>query len=346
MHGSELAKRDSRDTGPITTEIGYTDADFAISDRTRERLADAVPPNTRRAYTRQWNLFTTWCAQHGRLALPATAQTLADYVTHLCDAGYDPSTIEQAQGAIRSMHRAAGYPGQPDSAAALVVLRGYRRDRAATGRAAQREAPPVTIPVLRAMTEACDLSTRAGVRDRLVLMLGLALMGRRSELAALHRGDVSEAAEGIEVLVRASKTDKDARGAIIAIPRGTHPLTDPVTAWRAGAPSSMRTTSMTVACCAASGRADGSARACRMSRSTPSSGVWQSRPGCLGRMSTPRTACAPGRHRGVRSRGAGLGHRQTRPVGDQLSGAAALYPRGGPVARKDEGRRTVIMEDK
>ncbi|GLX99599.1 hypothetical protein Hesp01_75490 [Herbidospora sp. NBRC 101105] len=82
------------------------------------------------------------------------------------------------------------------------------------------------------MIDACDLTTVIGLRDRLLLVLGLALMGRRSELVALHRADVREVPDGLEVRIATSKTDKDSAGQIVAIPRGSHPLTDPVAAWQ------------------------------------------------------------------------------------------------------------------
>ncbi|MFI6290055.1 integrase [Nonomuraea sp. NPDC050790] len=228
----ELVKYDEPTNGLVQAGTVYTDADYAISDSTRLRLADSSPANTRRAYTRQWTQFTEWCAQPGaiRIPLPATPQTYADYVSHLADTGYAPSTIEQAMGAIRSCHTAAGYEGRPESRAALLVLRQYKRQRAENGQNQQKEAPPVTVPILQAMVDSCPQDTLIGIRDRLVLVLGLALMGRRSELVALNRPDVTVVPDGLEVALRTSKTDKDSLGTIIAIPRGSHPLTDPVSA--------------------------------------------------------------------------------------------------------------------
>ncbi len=75
---------------------GATDADRFVSDATRQRIIDAVPANTVRAYTRQWAAFTTWCTAHGRAGMPATAETLTEYIAHLADAGHAPATIEQA----------------------------------------------------------------------------------------------------------------------------------------------------------------------------------------------------------------------------------------------------------
>lgn len=231
MDGAEIVKRGDTGARLIPVEPEYTATDFLITDETRSRIIEGVPENTQRAYIRQWNLFESWCSRLGRVSLPATAQTFADYVTFLAGQEFAPATISQAMGAIRSRHRTNGHQNRPDSQAALLVLRGYRRERAENGERNQREALPVTIPTLRRMVEAADLSTPVGIRNRLVLVLGLALMGRRSELVALHQADVILVEEGLEVSIRTSKTDKESRGEVIAIPRGSHPLTDPVAAW-------------------------------------------------------------------------------------------------------------------
>lgn len=206
----------------------HTTADLTISDATRARIYDGVPETTRRAYARQWEGFATWCANSGRISLPATPQTLAEYVQGLCGRNLAPSSIEQAISVIRTKHRQAGYRNAPDTEATRLVMRGYKRERAEEGKGGQRKSTPITIESLRAMIDVCDLNTPIGVRDRLLLVLGLALMGRRSELVALTIDDVTETSEGLEVRIRTSKTDKESKGQTIAIPRGTHPLTDPV----------------------------------------------------------------------------------------------------------------------
>jgi site-specific recombinase XerD len=208
--------------------------DRAVSERTRERIADGMSDNTRRAYDRNLIAFTAWCRTAGRTPLPCTAETLAEYVTELCDAGRAPSTVEQIIATIRTAHRLAGFEHQPDTAAARLVLRSHRRERAQTGKRT-RKAPPVVLDALRAIMEACDPTTAAGLRDRVLLILGFALMGRRSELAALDLGDVSETPDGLLVHIRMSKTDQDAIGEEVAIPHGQYADTDPVrilAAWR------------------------------------------------------------------------------------------------------------------
>ncbi len=91
-----------------------TNSDRTVSDRTRALIAAAMPANTKRAYDRTWRQFGTWCAANDRTPLPATAETLAEYVTHLsADRGLSPATIEQAIACVRRVHREAGYEASP-----------------------------------------------------------------------------------------------------------------------------------------------------------------------------------------------------------------------------------------
>lgn len=218
--------------------------DTRISDSTRDRIERSVPENTRLAYERQWNAFTAWCSTVGRTPMPATAETLAEYVSHLADLDRAPSTIEQAVAAIRTLHRHTGHLGQPDTVGALAVLKAHRHERAQAGKR-KRKAPPVTLRPLRAMIDATDPATLIGLRDRVMVVLGFAMMARRSELSGLHIADVtfdhdddpddtiaSGGPTGLTVLIRTSKTDRDAVGAEVTIPRGSHPDTDPVTVVR------------------------------------------------------------------------------------------------------------------
>lgn len=218
---------------PVTGEEPlYTEADFAIPDSTRNRAIRGVAANTRRAYERQWKMFTDWCRIEGRVALPTTEHSLAAYVDDLCTAGQAPASIEQAIAAIRTMHRWADYRNQPFTDTARLVLRGYRNELVEDGRRVQRQSPPITISTLRAMVEACDLRTVAGIRNQALFVLGLALFGRREELAAVVQDDVREVDDGLEITIRTSKTDRDSKGETIGIWRGEHPLTDPVAVWR------------------------------------------------------------------------------------------------------------------
>lgn len=208
--------------------------DHDLAPATVARINDGVAANTRLAYSRIRTEYLGWCDAHGRTAIPATGETLAEYVSALADAGKGTASLEQSIAAVRTLHRLAGHKGSPDTNRARLVVRSHRRERAEDGQRA-RQAPPVLIDSLRAMVDVTTADT-AGLRDRLVLVLGLALMGRRSELTGLRLSDITETADGLLVLIRMSKTDQEAHGIEVAIPPGQHADTDPVRlmrAWRA-----------------------------------------------------------------------------------------------------------------
>ena len=238
--GSHVTPSLEPSQSPITarpeqpTPAAYTDIDFTIAASTAERLLNATPDNTRRTYDYAWRQFERWCTDEGRVPLPATPQTLADYVARLIGCDLAPATIDNAIGAIRSRHTGAGYEGHPNTKAALKLLRAYRKEWADKGNSVTK-ATPLLLDGLRAMVSTCDPATPAGTRDRALLLLGFNMMARRSELSALNQGDLREVDEGLIVSVRYSKTDQDAAGTEVHVPFGQHAETcavRAVTAWR------------------------------------------------------------------------------------------------------------------
>lgn len=221
---------DQPDPGTALTPVSR---DTELSATTWELIKDATPDSTRRAYRDDWKRFTSWCEQNDRTPLPTTAETLAEYAGHLATTQRAPSTIGRALAAITKAHETAGH-GKPDRRGATEVLRGYRKRHAHAGRAA-RKAPALTITALRAMVATLDPDTLVGVRDRAVIVVGFAMGARRSEIAALDLTDVQPHDEGVQVTVRLSKTDRDGRGRLVALPYGSNVATCPVRAlseWR------------------------------------------------------------------------------------------------------------------
>jgi integrase len=218
----------------------HTDRDHELSDDAQQAIDDSIPDNTRRAYGRQWESFTNWCSTDGRVPLPATPKTLAQYVRHLTITPSErtgrtpaPSSIEQAMAVIRAAHKAAGHRDQPETAPALRILKGYKKGQSESG-TRKRKAPAINLPKLRLLIGDCDTTTLAGLRDRTIFILGFTMMARRSELAGLHIEDVKEDDEGdLTILIRSSKTDQEGNGVEVIVPRGVHNETDPVRVVRA-----------------------------------------------------------------------------------------------------------------
>jgi site-specific recombinase XerD len=194
----------------------YRLADFEVPDATAALIAEAVPENTALAYRSRWRSFEAWCAQAGRVALPATAQTVAAYLTHLAtERGLKATSVDAHLTAIRAVHRGAGATAPDALTARKVVVAARRREAARDGRHGPRKAVPVMSADLPAIVAACDDNTAAGLRDRAIVLLGFALLARRSELAALNLSDLELVpTEGLAITIRSSKTDRSARGVI------------------------------------------------------------------------------------------------------------------------------------
>lgn len=198
------------------TGTGYGAVDFELPDQAAELIEEAVPENTGRAYRSRWRSFEAWCLATGRVPLPATAQTVAAYLSYLATARQlKATTVDAHLTAIKAVHRASGHVPPDGLAARKIVVAAQRREARRDGRYGPRRALPVMAGDLPAVVGACDPGTAAGLRDRAVVLLGFALLARRSELAALNISDVVlVAGEGLEVTIRSSKTDQSAAGVV------------------------------------------------------------------------------------------------------------------------------------
>lgn len=209
-----------------------------LSGAALEALAAGTADSTRRAYSADWRTFTDWCTAAGFRPLPATPETVVEYVTHLTltprprtGRPYSPSSIERAIAAVRTAHAAANLT-PPSTKGARIVLRGFRDQLARTKNPAAkpRRAQPAVPAALRAMLAELDRTTLIGKRDAAVLLLGFATAARVSELVALDLADVPESENGIE----ASMYRKKIRAfSGTAVPYGSNPTTCPVRAVRA-----------------------------------------------------------------------------------------------------------------
>ena len=181
---------------------------------------------TWRAYEADWRAFEAWCRAVKLAPLPATAHTVALYLSAEAKLGRAPSTLGRRLAAIRLMHIGARHPSPHDAIEVAEVMRGIRR---AWKRPPQQKAPAVDEDVKR-MVDAVEPQTLRGLRDRALLLVGFAGAFRRSELIALDVEDLVERPEGLAVRIAHSKTDQDGQGAVIAIPRVPHSPYCPVQA--------------------------------------------------------------------------------------------------------------------
>lgn len=190
-------------------------------------LEEAKAANTRRGYRHDMAHFRTWCQSQQLTAVPAEPDTVALYIAALAGQAR-VATIERRLAAISVAHQMQGLESPTRSSLVRTTMQGIRRRHGS----APRQVTPLRLPVLRRLLAALPEHSAAGVRDRAILLLGFAGGFRTSELAGLDRADLEELEEGLVVHLRRAKTDPAGQGRDVAIPRGRHPETCPVSAVR------------------------------------------------------------------------------------------------------------------
>ncbi len=185
---------------------------LGLNARQREYVERSKSKNTKRAYKNAWNDFSYFCAHIARIqALPASPQTVADYLQYLADGASKISTINQRVAAIAFFHRTAGKPDPTIHPLVTTLMQGIRRERVDVRAEEIRQVEPLTRDELFQICIALPEDLR-GKRDKALLLLGFAIARRESELAALNVRDVIFSERGMTVAIRKSKTDQYGEG--------------------------------------------------------------------------------------------------------------------------------------
>lgn len=206
---------------PLAPTAGLVEQAQAYAEASRS-------DNTKRAYAGDWADFTTWCNDQHCESLPATAQTVALYITAQAQAGKKVATITRRLASISQAHQLAGYASPTQVEQVRTILKGIRR----THTTAQDQAAPITIDVLRLLVSVLPADL-LGQRDRALLLLGFAGALRRSEIVALQVEDVTFSNAGAIIRLKRSKTDQEGAGLEKGIPYGENKHTCPVRALKA-----------------------------------------------------------------------------------------------------------------
>jgi site-specific recombinase XerD len=193
-------------TSPRTAQLELSQAARGYAQRARS-------DNTKHAYRAALANFEDFAQARGLVALPATAETVIEYLTHLAESGaVRASTIGVRIAAIGAAHRTAKLHDPTTEEDVRLVLAGVRR---ALGTRPRKKAP-ITLAELERMIAATP-ETLAGKRDRALLLLGWAGGFRRSELAALDVADLHFNGK-LTITLRKSKTDQEGAGMVKNIP--------------------------------------------------------------------------------------------------------------------------------
>lgn len=189
------------------------------TERITSAIADAVPATTKRAYDTGWRAFEDFCSTHGYQSLPANSQTVAAFVTDLDARGFSPSTIGVYHAAVMSKH------GQDAEALRTFGLKQTMKGVHRRQRGYQPvQARALTADEVLAMSQVCG-NDKAGRRDRWLLLVGVSLGLRYSDLATIRISDVEKVpGKGYAVTIPWSKTSGE--GVTLALPSLTPELAD------------------------------------------------------------------------------------------------------------------------
>lgn len=193
-----------------------------ITDKTKAYIANAKAANTRKAYRSDWQDFVTWCNLNGLASLPATQHTIVAYLVERAQT-LKVASLDRRLVSIRQAHSMAGHQFDKGNALIVETMKGIRN----THGAPQNAKAPILLEDLQGMVKELGDNLQ-GKRDKALLLLGFTGAFRRSELVSLQVEDMRVTKEGIEILLRKSKTDQTGKGCMLPIPYGSNPDTCPV----------------------------------------------------------------------------------------------------------------------
>ena len=184
----------------------------------------ASSPHSIRALKSDLEAFDLWCRRHNRVALPASPETVADYLDARAEKGSKPASLGRYKASIAKIHMLLDLKDPTPASLVKLRLQAIRR-RLGT---AQKQARPLRFkgPVrnverdeprglnVRALLECCaeDLP---GLRDRALLSAGYDTGLRASELVAIEVEHIIEAIDPDARLlsIPRSKGDQEGEGA-------------------------------------------------------------------------------------------------------------------------------------
>ena len=172
-------------------------------------VAASIAANTKRTYAAALKRLDA--ALEGQ---DLTDASLAVYLARLHAAGRSPAVAAMAVAAVKFRFRLQGL-ASPAGPATDRVLAGLRREGKGRGRG-QVDGMRFGEVDTAAAVAANDGGSVAGLRDAALLAVASDGLLRVSEVAALDVGDVQAEADGSgRLLVGASKTDQEGRGAVL-----------------------------------------------------------------------------------------------------------------------------------
>lgn len=198
------------------------------SSKSKEYLNSVHADNTLDSYESDWKDFFYWCTQQKLSPMPASPETIVNYISYLAD-GVKANTIARRLSAISANYTAGGYTDDKNPTYDSTVRRALRSIKRKKG-TIQHGKAPLLLEDMHAMANCFDISDITGKRDKALMLAGFAGAFRRSELVGLDVEDLQFTREGVLIVIEKSKGDQEGEGQKLGIPYSETPLSCPVVA--------------------------------------------------------------------------------------------------------------------
>ncbi|MBQ9365921.1 MAG: site-specific integrase [Schwartzia sp.] len=210
-------------TTDYLTENEIINENEGLSEKSKRRLSQSKSENTIKAYDADWRDFVDWCTYHHMESMPASPETIVNYVSDLAD-NAKANTVARRVTAISENHIAAGYDRESNPAKSGIVRAAIASIRREKGTFQHGKAPILmeTLSLLADSLEGDDIVT---LRDKALLYLGFAGAFRRSELVSVTVENLTFTPQGLIVFIPRAKGDQLGKGSTIAIPYSPSPRT-------------------------------------------------------------------------------------------------------------------------
>lgn len=165
------------------------------------------------ATTRSYDADVRHFKQHGG-TIPAAATMVAEYVANFAGS----LAVATLQHRLIAIHRAHYDSGLPSPIMDPIVKRTMQGIRRTFGTKQRRVTALVKDDLVEMMVYVEQQLPMKASRDKALLLIGFAGAFRRSELVGLRCEDITHYDNGLELLLRRSKTDQEGVGRTVFIP--------------------------------------------------------------------------------------------------------------------------------
>ncbi|MEM6844877.1 MAG: site-specific integrase [Bacteroidota bacterium] len=203
-------------TAVVSTEVSQAAARYL-------KLGIEKSDNTVRAYKSDLDCYTRWCQAHHCPPFPATPGQVVNYISAIAGQ-YKVATLERRLAMLSSFHELQNLESPTGSKLVRTAMDGIKREKGIR----QTQAPAYNMEKFRKVVLSLDEISNAGLRDKVIILLGFTGAFRRGELSAVNLADLHFDEDGLLIDIRKSKTDQLSEGKVKAIFFAADPRLCPV----------------------------------------------------------------------------------------------------------------------